>query len=132
MKTRFSLILSISALILVACTSASAQQGGKAEPNRIAFKRGATSAMVTGTVRNDQQAEYVFSARKGQQVTVHVTSTPKQSCAFELRGPENDVIGSEQLYYSGALPATGDYLVFVSRPGEPRGRSTYKLKVEVK
>ena len=119
-------------LLFVVSTSAFAQRGGKAEPNRIEFPSGAASTTVNGTVRNDQQVEYVFAAKKGQHVIIHVTSTPKQSCAFELRGPENDVIASEQLYYSATLPATGDYLLFVSRPGEPGGRSTYKLKVEVR
>ena len=40
-------------------------QGGRAEPNRIEFKRGTTSTTVSGTVRNEEQAEYVVSAQRG-------------------------------------------------------------------
>jgi len=40
---------------LLAATTAMAQHGGKAEPNRIVFKRGATSTTFNGTVRGDEK-----------------------------------------------------------------------------
>jgi len=45
--------------------SSFAQHGGKAEPNRIEFKRGTTSTVINGTVRGDEEAEYVLAAKKG-------------------------------------------------------------------
>src|SRR5687767_15927544 len=57
-------------------------QGGKAEPNRIEFKRGTTSTTVSGTVRNDEQAEYVVSAQLGQGMVMKLTNVPAKSAGF--------------------------------------------------
>ena len=62
-------------LILIACAAAFAQ-GGKAEPNRIEFKRGATSTTINGVVRGDEEAEYVLGAKKGQRLIIKLTSVP--------------------------------------------------------
>ena len=118
--------------VLLAANNVLAQGGGKAEPNRIKFPPGANTTTVSGTVRNDQQTEYVLAAKKGQYAVFHITSTPTQSCVFELHGPNNEVLASDTLYYGVTLQANGDYLIFVSRSAGPPGRSTYKLKVEVK
>ncbi len=45
-------------------------QGGKAEPNRIKFAAGSSSAAVTGRLSNGVEMEYVFGAMKGQTVTI--------------------------------------------------------------
>jgi hypothetical protein len=60
-------------LILIACAAAFAQ-GGKAEPNRIEFKRGTTSTTINGIVRGDEEAEYVLAAKKGQRLIIKLTS----------------------------------------------------------
>src|SRR5712692_5077482 len=119
-------------LVLSAGGAAVAQRGGKAEPNRIAFKRGATSKMISGTVRGDEQAEYVLAAKKGQELIVHVTSTPRRTCLLELHGPENADLAFSQYDYRAALPATGDYLLIVLRPTESKGTSRYKWTVTVR
>ncbi|MFS8086214.1 MAG: hypothetical protein ACMG6H_11345, partial [Acidobacteriota bacterium] len=79
--------------VLSACSVCLAQGGGKAEPNRIEFKRGATSTTISGTVRGDEQAEYVLSAKKGQRLVVKLTSVPVKSSVFQLLGPDNDTLG---------------------------------------
>src|SRR5258707_3530719 len=63
-----------------------AQRGGKAEPNRIEFKRGTTSTIVSGTVRGDEEAEYVLAAKKGQRLIIKLTSVPVKSAVFKLLG----------------------------------------------
>jgi len=112
-----------------------AQRGGKAEPNRIEFKRGATSTMIRGTVRGDEQAEYVLGARKGQRLVIRLSSVPAKSSVFQLLGPDNDTLGLEfdaNYDYSGTLPQDGDYFITVARPGGSKGTSRYKLTVTVR
>ena len=121
-------------LALVACSAAMAQGGGKAEPNRIEFKRGTTSTTISGTVRGDEQAEYVLGARKGQRLVINLTSVPEKSSVFQLLGPDNDTLGLEfdaNWDYSGKLPKTGDYLITVARPTQSKGTSRYKLTVSI-
>ena len=66
MKKIFIRAFFLWALLALASLPAWAQRGGKAEPGRVEFKKGAFSATVSNTVRGDEQAEYVFSAGAGQ------------------------------------------------------------------
>jgi hypothetical protein len=118
-------------LILIACAAAFAQ-GGKAEPNRIEFKRGTTSTTINGIVRGDEEAEYVLAAKKGQRLIIKLTSAPVKSSVFQLLGEDNDTLGLEynaNFDYSGVLPKTGDYFITVARPTKAKGTSRYKLVV---
>jgi hypothetical protein len=139
MKNRFLLMILITfptaLFILVAGSAAFAQRGGKAEPNRIAFKRGTNSTTVSGTVRGDEQAEYVLSAKKGQRLIIKLTSVPVKSSVFQLLGEDNDTLGLEydaNFSYSGVLPKTGDYFINVKRPTEAKGTSRYRLTITVR
>lgn len=122
----------IAVALSVAYSTAFTQRGGKAEPNRIEFKRGAHSTTISDTVRGDEQAEYVFSAKKGQRLVIKLTSVPVRSSVFQLLGEDNDTLGLEydaNFDYSGVLPKTGDYFVNVRRPTEAKGTSRFKLTV---
>ena len=122
-------------LLTIAGTTAFAQGGGKAEPNRIEFKRGTTSTTISGVVHGDEQAEYVLSAKKGQRLVIKLSNTPAKSSCFNLTGPDGVDIGLEydcNWNYSKALPATGDYFLTVSRPSQAKGTSRYKLTVTIK
>lgn len=137
MKNRFlktNLILALL-LIPIACSAAIAQRGGKAEPNRIEFKRGTHSTTINDRVRGDEQAEYVLSAGKGQRLIIKLTSVPAKSSVFQLLGDDNDPLGLEydaNFNYSGVLPKTGDYFITVRRPTEAKGASRYRLTVTVR
>jgi hypothetical protein len=112
-----------------------AQHGGKAEPNRIEFKRGTSSTTVSGVVRGDEQAEYVLSAKKGQRLIIKLTSVPAKSSVFQLLGEDNDTLGLEHdanFDYSGVLPKTGDYFINVKRPTEAKGTSRYRMTVTIR
>ena len=127
-------VIPICLLVLIAGSAATAQ-GGKAEPNRIEFKRGTTSTTISGTVRGDEQAEYILSARKGQRLVINLASVPAKSSVFQLLGPDNDTLGLEydaNYDYSGTLPKTGDYFISVARPGGSKDTSRYKLTVSVR
>ncbi len=128
-------IFAIGLLLLVSSSVAMAQRGGRAEPLRIEFKRGATSTTISGTVRGSEEAEYVLSAKKGQRLIIKLTSVPVKSSVFQLLGEDNDTLGLEfdaNFSYSGVLPKTGDYFISVRRPTEAKGTSRYKLIITVR
>ena len=112
-----------------------AQRGGKAEPNRIEFKRGTTSTTISDVVHNAEEAEYVLSARQGQRLIIKLTNVPAKSSCFDLKGPDGVDVGLEydcNWNYSKVLPATGEYFLVVSRPSTTKGASRYKLTVTIK
>jgi len=122
-------------LLLVATVTTTFAQGGKAEPNRIEFKRGATSTTINGVVHGDEEAEYVLSARQGQRLTLKLTNVPAKSSCFDLKGPDGVDVGLEydcNWNYSKALPATGDYFLVVSRPSQSKGTSRYKMTITIR
>ena len=134
LSLRMNLIL-VLLLVPVACSLAIAQRGGKAEPNRIEFKRGTHSTTISGTVRGDEHAEYVLAAKKGQRLVIKLTSVPVKSSVFQLLGENNDTLGLEydaNYDYSGVLPKTGDYFITVSRPTQTKGTSRFKLTITVR
>src|SRR5437764_3358668 len=106
-------------LLVFLCGTAMAQRGGKAEPNRIEFKRGATNTSISDSVRGSEEVEYVLSAKKGQRLTIKITSAPAKSSAFDILGKGNGLdldftLGRDydsNFNYSGVLPTTGDYLI---------------------
>jgi hypothetical protein len=122
-------------LLIFSCVTAFAQHGGKAEPLRIEFKRGATSTSVSGSVRHDEQYEYVLGAKKGQRLTIKITSTPVKSSVFQLLGEDQDTLGLEHdanFDVSIVLPKDGDYFINVSRPTSAKGLSRFTLAVTIK
>jgi hypothetical protein len=118
-----------------AAAPAFAQHGGKAEPLRIEFKRGANSTAVSASVRNDEQYEYVLGAKKGQRLTIKITSTPVKSSVFQLLGENQDTLGLEHdanFDVSIVLPKDGDYYINVSRPTSAKGASRFTLAITIK
>ena len=121
--------------VLLLGPSALAQRGGKAEPKAIEFKRGTTSTTISDSVHGDEQAEYVFSAQKGQRLTIKLTATPLKSACFDLKGPEGVDVGLEydcNRDYSKPLPATGEYFLTVSRPSTGKGTARYKMTITIR
>jgi hypothetical protein len=118
----------------LASTAIGQQGGGKAEPLRIEFKRGASSATLNNAVRGSEEAEYVFAARQGQRVTLSLTATPAKSARFELKS--SDAVDYKFEYdgmkWSGTAPVTGDYFLNVTRVSQKPGRTTYSLRLAIK
>ena len=129
------LLLPALLLLMTTCSLAAEQGGGKAEPLRIEFKRGTNSATINGKVRGDEEAEYVFAAKKGQELTIKITSVPRRSSVFDIKAPDNADLGLEydaNYDYKGTLPTTGDYFLTVARPSSARGTSTYRMTIRVR
>jgi hypothetical protein len=130
-------LLAVSAVLLLFALAAAAlaQHGGKAEPLRIEFKRGANTTVVNGRVRNTEEAEYVFAAKQGQRLVIKLTSVPRRSAVFDLHAPDNADLGLEydaNYEYSGVLPVTGDYFLTVTRPTQTRGSANYKFTITIR
>ena len=131
-------LFAISVLTLVSVFSASEafSQGGKAEPKRVSFPSGKSSAFLTGTLSNNVQMEYVFGAKAGQTITLKVTSNPKgRLFEFGVDGDGFDVETDLDTYsdYSFAAPRDGDYIVFVrKRPTTNVPRAKFFLSLSIK
>ena len=102
-------------LFALTATPAFAQGGGKAEPKRIQFAAGKSSAVLTGTLSNSQEMEYVFEAKKGQQVTIR--NATKSLFDFRVFSEENFPDGDfdSSPSYTFEIPETGDYMFFVRK-----------------
>ena len=126
----------LSVSLLIACAVlVSAQQGGKAEPKRIEFARGSQTAVLNDQISGRVEAEYVVAARKGQRLTIHLSSTPRRSSVFDLTAPGSADLGLEydaNYDFNKVLPVSGDYLITVVRPTTSPGKSTYRLVVTLR
>ena len=121
--------------VLASGPAAVAQNGGKAEPLRIEFKRGTTTKTISDSVRGSEQAEYVLSARQGQRLSIRLTAVPAKSSCFLLYGPDNpqvdlslDCVSS----YSMKVPANGDYFLTVTRASDSKGTSRYRMTITIR
>ena len=122
-------------VVLAIGPAAVAQNGGKAEPMRIEFKRGMTSTTISDRVRGSEEAEYVLAAKKGQRLKIVLTSVPAKSSVFQILGEDNDTLGLEHdaaFNFIGALPKTGDYFITVRRPTSAKGTSRYRITITIK
>ena len=132
---RSAFICGLFFFVLAIGPAAVAQNGGKAEPNRIEFKRGGTSTTISDSVRGSEEAEYVLAAKKGQRLTIKITSAPAKSSVFQLVGEDQDTLGLEydaNFDVSIVLPKDGDYFINVKRPTSTKGSSRFKLAISIK
>ena len=110
-----SVLLGCFIILALATHSMFAQGGGKAEPKRIQFAAGLSSATLSGSLSNGQEMEYVFGASKGQSVTIKNSN----KSLFDFR-VFNDKFDFETEFESSStltfnIPETGDYLFFVRK-----------------
>jgi hypothetical protein len=126
--------LLLLSLLLCAAAPLLAQGGGKAEPLRMEFKRGARSATVKGKVRHDEQAEYIFAARKGQRIMINLITTPAHSACFGLLGGDGEDLKFEHKCdaLSDVAPETRDYLIYVTKHNKNTDSSSYSLTLRIK
>jgi hypothetical protein len=125
----------VCASIIAVLTAAAgfSQHGGKAEPKRIEFAQGKTSTVLTESLRNGREMEYVFTAKKGQHVTVKNPSTG----LFDFR-IFSDALDTETEYDSSRslifdVPSTGDYNFFVRKKMVKTPRTArFKITLEIR
>jgi hypothetical protein len=124
-------ILLLLPLFILFAIPAFAQNGGKAEANRVKFPRGSSSSTLIGTLSTDEEMEFVFTVHRGQRATIRNTSR----VPFEVRvfsdelGLNNDWTGASS--FTVNLPDKGDYLLYVRKKagGPPTGKFSVTLMV---
>ncbi len=120
----------------IGCTDqAFGQHGGKAEPSRISFQKGATSATVSRYLKHGEQMEYVFAATKGQKVSLKIVSTPKGEFHYFTIKTDFGFVSDYDINFDWTFdaPETGDYFVTVSlRPTDKVRQGRFRLTLTIK
>lgn len=99
-------------------------------PTRITFASGATGASVDGFIEAEAMHRYLLRALAGQVMSVEILS-PRSDVMLAVMAPDGSPLKRYQVGtpdWTGALPATGDYVVEAVATG---GRSSYTLNVEI-
>jgi len=120
----------VAVLTLSLLLTALAQTG---QTRRVRFPKGRTTAVLKGAVIRATQDQFLLGARSGQTMTVHITSLEKNA-VFAILGPNGVALdgaeeGSDVMDWSGELPSSGDYSIWVS---PTRGNATYTLEVTIR
>jgi hypothetical protein len=124
--------------LLFAASSPAARAESEIRTERVRFAKGATSAVVEGTIKGHQTVDYVLGASKGQSMNVSI-ATRNTATYFNILAPGetevaffNGSVGENQ--YEGVLPATGDYKirVYMMRSAARRNETAnYRLEMIV-
>jgi hypothetical protein len=101
----------------------------------VEFEPNGTSATLKGMVQNRQEAEYLFAAKKGQKLSVQITSNPRDSVVPRITDPDSRGLqlrrgGSST--WTATLPKSGDYFMVILRTAKGPGRSTYTVALSLK
>lgn len=125
-------IVVLLALLLVTTSNAWAQK-------RVKFPPGRTTVVLKGKTTGGPSESggmnpisYVLRARKGQQMTLHLTSA-KKNAVFGLYAPGMDLVEGAQNVadWSGTLPKSGDYEIIVF-PQDEVTNTTFTLEVTIR
>ena len=127
------------ACILLSLTVDLVAQGGGSlkapagKTRRVRFARGRTTAILKGVVVRGTQDRYILGARAGQTMIVHISSREKNA-DFLIQDPNGTAVegmddGLADTDWTGELPVSGDYSIFVS---PTRGNATYTLEVTIR
>jgi len=108
--------------------------GGKAEPNRIAFQRGKSSASLQGSLKGAEEAEYIVGAKASQRLTLSVSAVPSHSVVVELESPSGAPVPLQSPRASAwtcVLPENGDYLLVCKAAQPSKTAARYTLTVAI-
>ena len=106
---------------------------------RVKFPPGRTTVILKGTTTGGPSesggmnpVSYHLRARKGQTMTLHLTSA-KKNAVFGVYAPGMDLIEGAQNVtdWSGTLPKTGDYEIIVF-PEDEKTNTTFTLEITVR
>jgi hypothetical protein len=105
---------------------------GESKPayRRVQFKRGTSSATLTGKVNIAMPDMYIVGARAGQVMTVQLTAQNK-TVRFMLMSPTTKSLFDDmRRSWSGTLSENGDYTFIIE--GDAERGATYSLTVSIK
>lgn len=135
MKLKLILIVGV---LLASAIGVFAQNGGKAEPLRVKFAKAKSGAILSGNLKGDEEMEYIFGAKKGQNVRAVIASImPKGKFhAFKIVGADGVEYTAESdsnYELEFVAPQTGDYLIYVNfRPTDKVRAGKFALTLTVK
>lgn len=130
--------LMLSAIAPVCAVMAPVAYADEIRSERIAFHKGASSAVTSGQIKGYESVDYLLNVKAGQKLSIALT-TPNTSTYFNLMEPNQlesaiytaDVGGNS---YQGVAATSGDYRirVYQMRNAARRGQTaTYKLTTSV-
>jgi hypothetical protein len=120
-------------LLLVLATTVSARI------TRVKFPKGRTTVILKNKTTGGPSESggmdpiaYHVRARKGQQMTLHLTSA-KHNAVFGVYAPGMDLIDGAQSVkdWTGTLPKTGDYEIIVF-PEDEATNTTFTLELTIR
>jgi hypothetical protein len=126
------LAISFLAIMLLTAATAWAQK-------RVKFPPGRTTVILKGRTTGGPSesggmnpVSYRLRARKGQTMTLHLTSA-KKNAVFGLYAPGMDLVEGAQTVadWSGELPKTGDYEIIVF-PEDEKTNTTFTLEITIR
>jgi hypothetical protein len=125
-------ILGLGLLLLVATTV-------WAKSTRVKFPPGRTTVVLKGRTTGGPSesggmdpVSYILRARKGQQMTLHLTSA-KKNALFGVYAPGMDLVEGAQSVkdWSGELSKTGDYEIIVF-PEDEATDTAFTLEITIR
>ncbi len=101
---------------------------------KVRFARGTSSTTLTGAVIRGERDRYYLGAKKGQTMSVKITSLEKNAVFQIYLSGEQEALpgagdGDDATKWSGELPADSEYTIVV---GGTRGNATYTLTISIK
>jgi hypothetical protein len=130
---RGAMLLSLVAALCVMPLAAFAQKG-TVVTRRVQFGRGRTTTVIKDRAAWGTTYRYYINARAGQSMSVHLTGVP--DAVVEFYPPE---AGTEPLEgadgvkdWSGTLPETGRYAIFVSHTRDGVKSAPYTLEITIR
>ena len=128
---KFSFLLVFAFLAV----SVAAQSGGKAEPNRIKFAKGKSSTVITGSLKGDEQYEFIFGARAGQ--TVYLTNPGSDNFSYSVVRADDENVTYESTDLAEPtlefeVTETGDYMIFVKRNATAKVAKKFSITLAIK
>jgi hypothetical protein len=119
--------------VAFACCFALSSLLAQGVKQKIQFARGSSSSTVRGAVVRGDRDRYYLGAKKGQTMSVKITSE-EDNAVFQVYLPgEEEALpgagdGDDAKDWSGDLPRDAEYVIVV---GGTRGNATYSLKVSI-
>lgn len=110
-----------------------------AKSTRVKFPPGRTTVVLNGRTTGGPSESggmdpvgYILGARKGQTMTLHLTSA-KKNALFGLYAPGMDLVEGAQSVsdWSGELPKNGDYEIIVF-PEDEKTNTTFTLEITIR
>lgn len=120
--------------VLLSLQSPAAFGGGKAEPGRVAFQRGRSSASLRGSLQGAEEAEYTFGARAAQRVTLTVSATPADSIVVAVTSPSGAAVPLQSpraRTWTCLLSEGGDHVLVCRKAHPSKAVSQYTLTVAI-